>query len=205
MEKSHERQMRMAAGMPTGVSRRRKETAVNKSQKLTIGGFCVAIIAGGFAAGYLFVAGSPKIGADDTVAVSEMPPDPPAPAPVASHKYNVTIETTADWSRVILLEGAFVTGEVRKGFNNVELSSEEPPQVRRFVYSPEEVLINQKQFAQARIMVKGVVETSRPVVEVRLGHGDNGVLKISSPVDSFTADQILGDGVNFMMGTLRLE
>jgi hypothetical protein len=182
---------------------------VNPSQKLTMGGMCVGMAAACLVAGYLVSGSLPrKDWAVDTAGAPEVPPevDMPAEAPKPElHRYNVTIETHADWSRVILQGGAFVMGDADNGLNTVELSSEAPEQVVRFVYSAGEVAIRQKQFATARIIVTGVVETAQPVLEVRLGHGDNGAITIRTPAETFTHDKVLGDGVNFVTKTIRLE
>ena len=138
---------------------------------------------------------------DPPAALTVVPPDPVPPPP--TRKYAITIETTADWSRAIMNDGAVFTMDA--GLNPVELRSDTPQQVDHFLYSPKEVAINQKQFTNARIVVTGVVETSSPILEVRLGHGSNGTIKISSPVDSFHNDRNTDNAENFAVGALRLE
>ncbi len=142
------------------------------------------------------------------------PPDPTPPTlavappdsakPARTHKYNLTIETTADWSTIRLVAGQFVQGD-GQALNSVEISSDNPAQITHFTYAPTEIDARQVQFATARIVIKAVVESADPVLQVRIGHGDNGAVKISSPADSFTNDQRLGDGQNFVLGSLRLE
>lgn len=161
-----------------------------------------------FVAGWLLLVprqSSPSPGqfaiAADAPAVPAATPEPDVRP--ATHKYKITIETSADWSRVILSNGATFTAD--PGVSVIELNSETPEKVGHFLYSPTEIAINQIQACNARILVKGVVESSRPVLEVRTGHGDNGPITISSPVDAFTNDKNLGDGTNFVTGTVRLE
>ena len=178
-----------------------------QSKKLGIGVLCLVLVAVCFSAGFLLfppgpsapVAATPPA-ADVPVTLAVAPPDAPP-----TRKYNVTIETNADWSRAILSDGKFTSGDGGAGLNVIEMTSESPEQVNHFLYSPGEVAVTQKQFATARIVIKAVVETAEPRLEFRLGHGDNGSISISSPVDSFTNDKTLGDGQNFVVGTIRLE
>jgi len=168
----------------------------------------LVLLLGCFVAGYFFM--TPQAGVP--VVAPEAPVSPAAadtPAASAAHKFNVTIETTADWTRIIVADGAFVAadpGTVRAGgMNAVELTSEAPEQVTGFRYAPNEISVNQRQFAHARIVIKGVIESSQAAVEVRLGHGDNGGVKLTTPVDTFSNEQNLGDWQNFVTRTVRLE
>ena len=169
---------------------------------------CVVMVAVCFSAGFLLFPPAPSPGSQ-TAPAAEPPGQLVVAPPEAGHaptrKYNVTIETTADWSRAILTDGKFTTGDGAAELNSIELRSKSPEQVNHFVYAPGEVAVNQKSWGTAHIVIKGVVEAAGPMLEFRLGHGDNGKITISSPVDSFTNDQTLGDGQNFVAGAIRLE
>jgi hypothetical protein len=181
---------------------------MNDSGKLRVGMMGVTMVAACFMAGYLLLKpttpreAAPPPSPETTIGAAAAAP---APAAERKRKYNVTIETNADWSRAILSNATFVTGDPGMGFSSVEMASEAPQQVGRFSYTATEVAVSQKQFATAQIVVKGVVETSETVLQVRLGHGDNGMVTISTPAESFKNDRVTGDGQNFVSGTLRLE
>ncbi len=129
---------------------------------------------------------------------------PAEPAAAGLHRYNVSIVAAADWSRIILVDATFVS-DSRPGFNPVELSSDAPETVMHFLYSADEIAIAQKPLGTSRIVVRGVIESTKPTIHVRIGHGDNGPVTITSPIDSATNDKVLGDGENFTVSTLRLE
>jgi len=176
---------------------------------LGIGAMCLVLVALCFSAGFLLFPPARPSATGPAAAAPEAPAPlvvaPPEAAKPATHKYNITIETTADWSRAILHGGTFTSADAGTEFNAIEMISEAPEQAGHFVYSPGEVSVNQIPFAHARIVIKGVVESELPTLEVRLGHGDNGYIIIRSPIDSFINDRTLGDGQNFVTGSIRLE
>jgi hypothetical protein len=181
---------------------------MNESSKLTLGIMGVTMAAACFLAGYLLLTPAKEHEAAPLPVTSVADTATPTPAPATGERprlYNITIETNADWSRAILANATFVTGAPGMGYNDVEMTSDAPQQVGRFTYAPTEVAINQKQFATAAIVVKGVVATSDRVLQVKLGHGDNGSITIRSPADAFTNDRVTGDGENFVSGVLNLE
>jgi len=169
---------------------------------------CLVLVAVCFSAGFLLFPPAPSPG-PQTAPAADVPAQlvvaPPEAGDTPMRKYNVTIDTTADWSRAILTDAKFTTGDGAAGLNDIDLSSESPEQVNRLVYAPGEVRVNQKPWGAAHIVIKCVVETTRPMLEFRTGHGDNGKITISSAVDSFTNDQTLGDGQNFVVGAIKLE
>jgi len=175
---------------------------MESSGKWRLAMMAITMTAACFVAGYLFL--SPG-------KTQEQAPPPPSPQTAIAateserkQRYNLTIESDADWARITITNGTFIT-DPSSSATGLELTSQSPEQLNKFTYSANEIALIQKQWGHAKITLKCMVECADSTLQVKTGHGDNGKVTIRSANGSITNDQVTGDGNNYQTIGLRLE
>jgi hypothetical protein len=121
--------------------------------------------------------------------------------------YNIRFESTSDWFKALIQDGAewVLPPGGTLSVNCVGDQSIESVQV-----APKSAGVKKKTYNIAKVTMHLYLQTTSSSLTVKLGHGDylgnppDGVT-ISSPVESKTNNQVLGDGQNYVEYTLRLK
>ena len=115
-------------------------------------------------------------------------------------KAKIEIRATSDWSRVIISSpGAHYVKDA-----GADLLMQGQTNIWRLLYSHREAGMWRARGVNDIVTLQGEVDAPANTIQVSMGHGDNGWVEISSPVDTKTNNVNLGDGQNFQSYTLTI-
>lgn len=135
---------------------------------------------------------------------TDRPALPVAAAPEAAKPtkkvYDVVIDATSDWATIWIEGGRFIRD------NDHAFTMETPAgdHVWKLTFAPDKIELFRKQFGGGHVIIKAQIETTSPSVRVTIGHGDNGSVLASSPVDTVHNATRDGSGQNRYTYTLDL-
>jgi hypothetical protein len=113
--------------------------------------------------------------------------------------YDITVEATSDWSTVDIQGQPCWMKAQNEGISFIGNGA----CLGGFTVTDKRVSFNKRQYDTTPIMVTLQVVSDSPVLELLIGHGDNGYARVSSRFDSVLNHQIV-DGQNRVSFRLAL-